>query len=134
MTDPATASLLRLQVARLRRQHRRRRFDPVVHVGRLDGEPVRCPVPSGDPVLDAGTRVEVVTALLDGACQVSPLSVWLTRVGEPSVQDDDLAWLAASSLAFGAAGFTLESFWAVTPTGWVDVRTGEGRSWKRLRV
>lgn len=132
MTDPSRAALLRLEVARLRRDHRRRRFDPVLHVGVLCGDRLSASVPAGDPVLDPGTRLEVVLRLLE--CGADGGDVWLNRPGEPVVQDDDLAWLAASDRAFDLAGVPLRGVWAVTRTGWLDVRTGDRRTWKRLRV
>lgn len=137
LTDPATRALLRLEVGRLRARERRRRFDSVVHLGVLGGDHGCCPVPAGDPVVDPGTRTDVVSRLLDAA-QVSAgpsaPSVWLTRPGDPVLQDDDLAWLAASSRAFGAFGRGLAGFWSVTRTGWLDVRTGERHTWTRLRL
>jgi hypothetical protein len=132
-----TPSLLRLEVGRLRRRESRQRFDTVLHVGRLGGEHHTCTVPLGDhALLDAGTRVEVVSRLLEEvpAQDSGPADVWLTRSGEPHLEDDDLAWHSAARLALGAFGRPLEGFWAVTRTGWLDVRTGESRTWKRLRV
>lgn len=134
MTSPETAALLRLEVGRLRRRESRPRFDTVVHVGRLDGPVRSCSVRYGDPVVDAGTRVEVVLGLLAGLSGEEGACAWLTRAGEGGCQDEDLAWLAASTLAFGAVARPLEAFWSLTRSGWVDVRTGESRTWKRLRI
>ncbi|HSJ19487.1 MAG TPA: hypothetical protein VK964_02840 [Nocardioidaceae bacterium] len=135
-TRTPTPSLLRLEVGRLRRDEFRQRFDSVVHVGRLGGECRRCTVPTADlGVLDAGTRTEVISRLLEEVpVPEASAAVWVTRAGEPQVQDDDLAWHAAACLAFGALGRSLEGFWAVTRTGWLDIRTGESRTWKRLRL
>lgn len=132
MTAPARAALLRLEVARVRADPRRCRFDPVLHVGVLGGDHLRASVPAGDPVLDPGTRLEVVLRLLEGGAGEG--DVWLTRPGEPVVQDEDLAWLAAADRGFDLAAVPLRGVWAVTRTGWLDVRTGDGRTWKRLRV
>jgi hypothetical protein len=155
MTDSVTASLLRLEVGRLRAGERRRRFDTVVHLGRLGEAHRACsvPVPSGDPVLrlvlDPGTRTDVVARMLEtqhenehanatehanAAEEARRSSVWLTRPGEPVVQDEDLAWLSAAFRAFDALGWHLDRFWSVTRTGWLDVRTGDRRTWKRLRL
>lgn len=135
MSDMAPTSQLRIEVARLRSATPRHRFETVVHVGEVGGDHRACPVPSQDPVLDAGTRTDVVSGLLEtapvGPCAVS---VWITRAGDPVVQDEDLAWLSAATRAFDAAGRPLGGFWSVTRTGWLDVRSGEGRSWKRLRL
>lgn len=141
MTSQDTATLLRLEVGRLRAHESRRSFDTVVHLGTLGGASRACPVPRTDPVLDNGTRAEVVSALLEAATADESTTtgsgktcVWLTRAGEPQVQDEDLRWLAAAWLSFGAVGRSLDGFWTVTRTGWLDVRSGECRTWKRLRV
>jgi hypothetical protein len=136
ISTTTTASLLRLEVGRLRSHESRRRFDSVVHVGRLGGSTRTCTVPLASlSVLDAGTRTEVVSLLLEEHALFEEVaSVWLTRAGDPLLQDDDLAWLSAACRAFAALGWTLDGFWVVTRTGWLDVRTGEGRTWKRLRL
>jgi hypothetical protein len=136
VTTPTTTSLLRLEVGRLRTLQKGRRFDTVVHLGRIDGPYVTCTVPLADlGVLDAGTRTDVVSMLLeDHGASDGAACVWITRAGEPSLQDEDLAWLSAASRAFGALDRHLDGFWTVTRTGWLDVRTGEGRTWKRLRL
>lgn len=135
MTDPATASLLRLEVGRLRRDEHGHRFGVCVHVGRLAGPQQTCSVPMDDPVLDAGTRTDVVSRLLEaGGDAGEAASVWLTRPGEPLLQDVDLAWLSAAARAAGALDRRLDGFWSVTRTGWLDVRGGESRTWKRLRL
>jgi hypothetical protein len=135
-TTRTTPSLLRLEVGRLRRAESRQRFDTVVHVGRLGGEHRTCTVPTAElGVVDAGTRTEVILRLLEeDPVPESPSGVWITRAGEPHLQDHDLAWHSAACLAFGALERQLEGFWTVTRTGWLDVRTGEGRTWKRLRL
>jgi hypothetical protein len=136
VTTTDIASLLRLEVGRLRARETHGHFDTVVHLGLL-GEPhSTCAVSRADgPVLDPGTRTDVVTRLLEGGLGPEDRAcVWLTRAGEPVVQDDDLAWLAAASRAFGSLDQRLEGFWTVTRTGWLDLRTGESRTWKRLRL
>jgi hypothetical protein len=136
VTTPTTLSLLRLEVGDLRQRQKRQRFDTVVHLGRLGGRHRTCTVPLADrAVLDPGTRTDVVSRLLEAEpVSAGPASVWLSRAGEPQVQDDDLAWLSAAGRAFGALDRRLDGFWVVTRTGWLDVRTGESRTWKRLRL
>lgn len=133
---PTVESLLRQEVGALRRRESRRRFDTEIRAGRIGGEHRVRNVSRDDlRVLDAGTRTEVVTWLLEELTEAcAPVQVWTTRAGEPTVQDDDLAWLSASLRAVGALGLTLDGFWAVTRTGWLDVRSGERRTWKRLRL
>ena len=132
--DPDAAALLRLEVARLRSLQVRRRFGTVVHVGRLAGERRSCPVPTGDPCLDHGTRVELLVGLLEASGEDQTTAAWITREGRPGLGDEDLAWLAASIGAYGALGREPAGFWTVTRWGWLDVRTGETRTWKRLRA
>ena len=134
MTDPTRLPLLRLEVGRLRARESRRRFDAVVHVGVLGAEHVSCAVPAADPVLDPGTRTDVVLRLLETWPASSGASVWVARPGEPDLQDSDLTWLAAAGRAFATVGCEMDGFWTVTRTGWLDVRTGERRTWKRLRL
>jgi len=148
-TDAEARTLLRLEVGMLRRRESRRRFDTVVSIGRLDGERRSCTVPvDAGGLLDPGTRSEVVAALLEDLAGGSPdsrgpgssvsgaghLDAWIARAGEPSLQDEDLGWFSAADRALAEAGVVLDGFWAVTRTGWLDVRTGERRTWKRLRL
>ncbi|HEX6247831.1 MAG TPA: hypothetical protein VFZ64_08185 [Nocardioidaceae bacterium] len=133
--DVDTPALLRLEVGRLRAREAGRRFETTVHVGRLDGPSWFCGVPAADPLVDAGTRAEVVTRLVErGGLDGSPACAWLHRTGEPLLEDEDLAWLAATTHVFDALGCRLDGFWSVTRTGWLDVRTQERRTWKRLRL
>lgn len=129
-----TAAQLRLEVARLRAVQVRRRFGTVVHVGRFAGERRSCSVPTGDPCLDHGTRVDLLLDLLEAHPEDQTTRAWITREGRPGPGDEDLAWLAASIAAYGALGREPAGFWTVTRWGWLDVRTGETRTWKRLRV
>jgi hypothetical protein len=129
-------ALLRREVGLLRRRETRRRFDTEVTVGRLDGERRSCTVPrDAGGLLDPGTRAAVVAVLLE---QLSPvadrLDAWIVRPGETSLQDQDLGWFSAADRAFAEADVVLDGFWTVTRTGWLDVRSGERRTWKRLRL
>jgi hypothetical protein len=136
VTTPSIDSLLRLEVGRLRARESYGHFDTVVHLGRLNGDRGTCAVSRADlPVLDAGTRTDVVARLLEAhAAPGDATCVWLTRPGEPQVQDEDLAWMSAAAQAFGSLRLRLGGFWTVTRTGWLDVRTGDSRTWKRLRL
>lgn len=88
-------------------------------------------------VLDHALRCDVVATLLgralpdDVACP-RPLT-WLAR---PAVWDDpdcERAWLAAADCAHRELGLPL-AFVVVTRQGWRDPRTGEERTWRRLRA
>lgn len=133
-----TEDELRLAVGRLRARERREQFDPEVHVGALGGPHERYVVRADDvPVLDAGLRTDVVGRLLEAhtaRAGGASAAVWLTRPGDPTPQDADLAWMAAAEGAFAAADLARTGFWAVTRTGWLDVRTGASRTWRRLRL
>lgn len=137
--DHRLHAALRREVVSLRRRHGRRRFDTVVHVGELWGERRSCPLyPDAIEVLDAGTRTEVVAGLLAGLSSeeehLARAQAWLTRYGEPELQDEDTTWLSAAARGFGVLGCALEAFWTITRSGWIDVRTGECRVWKRPRA
>ena len=131
-SDVRTA--LREEVGRLRARERRRVFDPCVCLGTPGGEQVTFAAPAKEAAdVDAGLRTDVVARLL---AQAAPQAgtVLLLRAGEPHPHDLDLAWFAAAGMAFGAAGRPLVGFYAVTRTGWLNVVTGERKTWKRLRL
>jgi hypothetical protein len=136
---PDPRPLLRLEVGRLRQRESRRVFDASVNVGRLGGPRDSFVVRAQDaPIVDRGLRVEVVSCLLD---ELAPedqhgaeAAAWLVRPGAPEPQDADLEWLGAASFAFAAHGARLTGFYAITRSGWLDLRGGETRVWKRLRL
>jgi hypothetical protein len=131
---PGPGSLLRREVGLFRVRERRRVFESSVHVGTPAGARESFVVTAQDrPVVDAGLSIDVVCALLERA-DGSPRNAWLCRPGHPAVHDDDLRWLAAATVAFGIHGERLDGFYAITRTGWLDVRTGQHRVWKRLRL
>lgn len=132
--ESAPAGRLRREVGLLRRRETRRVFAAAVHVGVLDGEHESAVVAARDrPLFDAGLRTDVVSALLERT-EASATEAWLVRPGWPEPHDDDLAWLAAVRSAFAMHGRVLTGFYAVTRYGWRDVATGEGRTWRRLRL
>lgn len=135
LPDPDLAALLRLEVGLLRRRAAGRRFAPVLHLGRPGGCQHSIPLEDVETdVLDAATRVDLVGVLLDTGGPEPRPTLWLTRPGDPEAQDEDLAWLAAAHVAAGARQRPVPACYAVTPTGWVDVHTGQRRTWKRLRL
>ena len=125
---------LRREVGLLRQRESRRRFEPSLSVGVPGGGHDGVVVRAGDlPVIDAALRVEVVAALLEGAAP-EWRTAWLTRAGDVEPRDAELDWLRAAATAFAMHGRALDGFFVVTRTGWRDVRTGEQRVWKRLRL
>lgn len=118
----------------LRERESRRVFDLAVNVGTLAGVHDSFVVRGQDlPAVDAALRIDVVSSLV---MQTPPgtVSAWVTRAGEPDPHDLDLEWLSATTVAFGIHGRWLSGFYAITRGGWLDVRTGERRTWKRLRL
>jgi len=132
LQDPVprpTALLLREAVRRHAAGERRRRFAPLVHVGRpgVREQCVAAPVHGTDHAL----RTDLMAALLACSPDPAPL-VWLTRPGELQTHDVDAAWLAAARAAWAEAGRDL-SWVVVTRHGWWDPRSDLRREWQRIR-
>lgn len=133
-TSPELALLLRREVGLFRARESRRVFDAAVSVGVLAGPRDRFVVRAQDlPAVDAALRVDVLVALLEGSA-ADWRTAWLTRSGGIEPLDDELAWLRAAATAFGMHDRPLDGFFVITRSGWRDVRTGEHRVWKRLRI
>ncbi|MGZ4580627.1 MAG: hypothetical protein ACXVXG_08330 [Nocardioidaceae bacterium] len=133
-TNAGTALLLRREVGLFRARETRRVFDPVVSVGVPAGQRDSFVVRAADlPVVDLALRVDVLCSMLE---QSDPAwrTVWLTRPGDVDPHEGDLEWLRAAGLGFAIQGRELGDFYVVTRTGWRDVRTGDQRTWKRLRL
>ena len=126
--------LLRTEVGLLRQRETRRVFDTSVHVGTLGGARDSWVARRGDVlVVELALRTDVVSAMLERTPGLGD-TVWLTRAGTPEPYDEDLAWLAAATTAFAQHGRGVGDCFAVTRYGWRDVRTGESRTWRRLRL
>ena len=126
--------LLRQEVGLLRARESRRVFDVALTVGELGGERDSFVLRAQDvPAMDTGLRIDVVSSLV-GQTAPEAVCAWVTRPGVPHPHDVDLEWLSAAIIAFGMHGRELAGFYAITRTGWLDVRTGARRTWKRLRV
>ena len=111
-------------------------FDPSVNVGRLAGPRASFVFRAQDrPVMDRGLRVEVMCSLLDEhEDDLASAAAWLVRPGTPELSDLDLEWQSATGFAFATRDVRPAGFYVVTRAGWLDVRTGESRVWKRLRL
>lgn len=132
LQDPVprpTALLLREAVRRHAAGERRRRFAPLVHVGR-PGAREQC-LPASPHGTDHAVRSDLMAALLARSPDPDPL-VWLTRPGELHTHDVDAAWLAAARTAWAEAGRDL-SWVVVTRHGWWDPRSDLRREWQRIR-
>jgi hypothetical protein len=79
-----------------------------------------------------GLRADVLTRALDHGID-ERTSIWLTRGGPLSVGDVDLAWFAAARTALGRHGVGDPAVHVVTRYGWLDLSTGAGRTWRRVR-
>ena len=134
MTHADARMLLRREVALLRERETRRVFDVAVYVGTLDGPRDSFVLRTKDlPAVDHGMRVDVVSELLESTAP-EQATAWVVRPGAPEQHDGDLEWHAAARAAFAMHDRPLEAFYAITRYGWLDVRTGESRTWKRLRL
>lgn len=108
---------------------RRRRFPPVLHVGRLGGASVTHETAPSDG--DLAWRTDVVAALVQRCAADDPV-VWLTRSGALALHDVDAEWLAAARAAYAEADRPL-TFLVVTRRGWWDPCSDLRREWRRLR-
>lgn len=112
---------------------RRRSHVPLVHVGLPGGREAVHPVREDEPT-DHALRADVLAAMLRRTrtpAAAAPL-VWLTRAGDLTPQDLDMAWLAGARQAYGEAGVPLVLV-VVNRHGWRDPRSGLSASWVRLR-
>jgi hypothetical protein len=157
MTAPAAgtdaqhplAHWLRARVAALRTATRRRTFPAAVELVTPDARAGTEPEASwryGTEPTDHALRVDVLARLLtDCRCrlrqQVSPRATQVNEVtlvhvrpGPHEPADLDLGWAAAASVAGAIAGVEVVSAIALSRWGWYDLRTGQHRSWVRLRV
>jgi hypothetical protein len=108
-----------------------RKLPASVHIGVLAGERVTLPA---DPSYDAGLRADLLTRALDRPVTgTERTSVWLTRSGHLTAGDVDLAWFAAARAAFGRYGVEQPTVHVITRYGWLDLRSGECRTWRRVR-
>ena len=132
LVDPVprtTALLLREAVRRHALSERRRRFAPVLHLGRPGVREQS--IPAALTGTDHALRADLMAALLARSRDAEPL-VWLTRPGELHTHDVDVAWLSAASAAWAEAGRDL--WWVVvTRHGWWDPRSDLRRQWQRIR-
>ena len=126
----ADQALLRRLVLDHKASERRHRFPAVLHLGG-PGRPETGRVDESEAELDHALRCDVLEAMLRRS-RGGPLMTWLTRPGDPEVQDVDLAWLRAVTAVNGETGRSLP-YLVVTREGWRDPCSGVGRSWRRLR-
>ncbi len=107
---------------------RRRSIRPVLHVGSPYGEQLTVP---HERWYDAGLRADLVERALSAVDVAEPL-VWIARLGGCHATDDDHAWCRATLAASARHGHK-PHFYVVTRRAWLDPRTGDCRTWQRVR-
>ena len=145
-TQHPLARWLRARVAALRATTQRRNFPATVELvsptARAGTEPVATWRYGAEPT-DHGLRVDVLTRLLtDCHCRaehqdprLSPqVTLVHVRPGAHEPADLDLGWAAAATVAGAIAGVEVVTAVALSRWGWYDLRTGQQRSWVRLRA
>lgn len=129
--DRFTHQTLREAVLDLKEGERRRHFPFTLHVGVPGQSAHHVDTPRSPP--DAGLRADLVLALLQRACGMTPRPcAWLTRPGELSLHDGDVSWASAVRWAAAAAEVHV-GLVVVTRHGWFDPESGIRREWRRLR-
>jgi hypothetical protein len=110
----------------------RRRLPTTFHVGTPGGDQVTVPHAVH---FDAGLRADLVERAidgLDGRAGERPVP-WLTRTGDLTPADADLAWFAAAREGFGRHGLELPGFFVVTRYGWLNLANDDVIRWRRVR-
>ena len=96
-----------------------RSVPPVLHVGGPESRAHHFPIAPAGPT-DHALRADVVAAMLGGQRgregDGAPPWVWLTRAGDLTLHDLDVAWLAAAATAYAEAGADLTMVVAVSYT------------------
>lgn len=91
-------------------------------------------LPSGLPHgAAAGLRADLIERALDGIETTADVLCWVSRSGEPGAGDVELAWWAAARRAFARHDVPLAGFCVLNRYGWLDLGTGLGRTWARVR-
>jgi hypothetical protein len=136
------ARWLRARVAALRTATQRRNFPAAVELVTPAASPGAEPLATwryGIEPTDHGLRVDVLTRLLtDCHSRTEPVSTQVSlvhvRPGPHEAADLDLGWAAAATVAGAIAGVEVVTAVALSRWGWYDLRTGQQRSWVRLRA
>lgn len=100
----------------------RRVLPTIFHVGRPGGRADERWAIVDDPSQDAGLRIDLVEYAVEAAGLANPVP-WMTRSGDLSPHDADLAWFAATRLAFERLELDLPGFFVVTRKGWMNLLT-----------
>lgn len=125
--DLAARRWLRLRVGQLRAATQSRTFPTAVEVVGGPGW-----TDLGAPSADHGLRVDLLCRLLAGHGGAATVAV--IRPGPHERRDEDMAWARAALVAADVVGVSLTTVVIVSRWGWLDLASGEQRTWKRLRV
>lgn len=126
-TDRSYLSGLTTAGRAFRRECRGRKVHPTtVRVGEIGGSHVTVP---NEPDFDAGLRADLLEQILSAHEPVEAL-VWITRGGALSPSDNDFAWHAAATSAFGRYDQRMRAFVVITREGWFDLVADQVTLWK----
>jgi hypothetical protein len=109
----------------------RRSLPTTCHVGHPGGEHSRWV--HGGRSDDPAMRADLVERAIDGLASTDGACGWLTRGGGLDLADADAEWFAAVRSGFARHGLTLPAFFVLNRTAWVDLVSGERRTWTRVR-
>ncbi len=109
----------------------RRSLPTTCHIGHPGGE--HSSWVQGGGAEAPGLQADLVERAIDGLVLTDGACGWLTRGGELDLADADAEWFAAARCGFARHGLSLPAFFVLNRTGWVDLVTGERRTWTRLR-
>lgn len=121
------AEVLRLVVGAGSTRH----LPPRCWVGRPGEDATRLPEAEG---ACHEVRAALVERALDGLERTDEALCWVSRSGELSAGDVEVTWWAAARDGFSRHGLELPAFCVLNRYGWVDLVSGTGRTWSRLRA
>jgi hypothetical protein len=145
------AGWLRARVLELRQTGRRQRFAPQLELISTVPDSPTAPAlacrSAVEEVDDHALRVDLLSRLLAcvdlAAAEAGPgmlrtypargIALVHIRPGPPEPSDSDMAWLAATRCQAGMTAVAVSCALALTRWGWVELASGEQRTWVRLR-
>ncbi len=107
----------------------RRSLPSTCHIGHPGGDHVVLP-DAHDPSL----QTDLVARAIEGLLETSEVCAWVTRAGDLAITYTDDAWFAAARHGCARHGLPLAAFVVVTRSAWLDLISGEGRTWSRVRA
>ena len=140
--SPQLARWLRARVARLRQDSTRRVFPSQLDVvPEVPAEPTTAALVSRARAAEAddhGLRVDLLIRLLGEMSAGGPpdprVALIHVRPGPTELADSDFAWWSAARCTHRLTAVEVARTVAVTRWGWVDVPSGQRKTWARLRA